>query len=111
MGSFGRHFTRTNSRTNVLVSALPPTIGGSACRSLSFKDKDEKLSVARSRFTPLPDGSGTSPGKDADCWAANGRERIDSHTATKPMLEKGRMLIISRISLKEGNPHSAISTK
>src|SRR5215831_10093449 len=94
MGSFGRHCTRSNSRINVLVSALPPTIGGSGCKSLSFKDRDEKLSVARASATPLPEGSATSSGRDDNSWAARRVERSDRHTTTKPALEKKRARII-----------------
>src|SRR5215470_2496825 len=111
MGSFGRHCTRSNSRTNVLVSAFPPTIGGSGCKLLSFKDRDEKLSVARASTTPLPEGSATSSGRDESSWAAKRVERSDKHTTTKPALEKKRARIIMEFPRSKSSQHSAFSVK
>src|SRR5215472_11603646 len=93
MGSFGRHCTRSSSRINVLASALPPGTGGSACKWLSFKDREEKLSSARARAAPLPEGSATSSGRDESSWAAKRMERSHRQTTTKPVQEKRRARI------------------
>src|SRR6516225_4404757 len=110
MGSLGRHCTWSNSRTNVLVSALPPIIGGSTCKLLSFKDREEKLSVVRASIRPLPEGSATSSGRDEGSWAAQRVERSDRHTAARQMLKKRRVRIIRKsLGGAFSSQHSALS--